>query len=124
MKRRLAATLLALLALSGCDGGGEPASGQAAIAPAQAEQLYLEHCAICHGERGDGHGPRRGSLHAKPPDFRGADWRQRVTPESVRRVIREGRAGTDMPAWRTLDDAEVAGLAGWVLGFASRSDDD
>ena len=109
----LTATLL--LALSACEAEPPPAAG---IAPAEARSLFVQHCAICHGESGDGHGPRRRSLHAKPPDFRQASWRRGATDEGVRETIREGRPGTDMPAWRTLSDAEIAGLATYVLGLS------
>jgi mono/diheme cytochrome c family protein len=119
MKRWLPAALLTLLALSGCDSGRERPS-VAPIAPEQAEALYLQKCAICHGRDGDGRGPRRGSLHVKPPDFRLSAWRSGATFEHTRRVISEGIPGTDMPAWRTLSDAEVAGLADYVLGLSGR----
>lgn len=122
MKRWLPAALLTLLALSGCDAGRDRPAAQA-IAPAQARSLYLEKCAICHGEGGDGRGPRRGSLHVKPPDFRQPAWRSDATFASARTAISEGRPNTDMPAWRTLSDAEVAGLAEYVLGFATRAHD-
>ena len=108
-----------LLAFSACD-GGESARGvdSAAISAARARTLYLAKCAICHGERGDGQGPRRGSLFRKPPDFRRPAWRQGKSLAELRSAIREGRPGSDMPAWKTLDDAEIAGLAAYVAGLA------
>ena len=113
----IAATLLALW---GCDGGGGPPAVEA-IAADDARRLYAEHCAICHGAAGDGRGPRRASLHAKPPDFRSAAWRGAATLEGVRTTIREGRPGTDMPAWKVLSEAEIAGLAQHVLALGAPS---
>jgi len=90
----------------------------AVISRAQTEAVYLRDCAICHGEKGDGQGPRRGSLFNKPPDFRRLAWRRGKTLAEVRSAIRKGRPGSDMPAWKNLDEADVAGLAEYVLGFA------
>jgi mono/diheme cytochrome c family protein len=120
MKRRIRRAAIASLALLSCEpgGGGPPAE---AVPRAQARALYLERCAICHGRHGDGRGPRRGSLFAKPPDFRAPAWRRGRSPAEVRTVIRQGRPGTDMPAWKTLSDAEVAGLAEYVLSLGSAS---
>jgi hypothetical protein len=36
-------------------------------------------------------------------------------------VIREGRPGSDMPAWKSLEAAEVAGLAEYVLWLGETS---
>ena len=121
MTPRLATAIL-LLALSACE--CETAPGQrvvTAVSRERAEAVYLQKCAICHGERGDGQGPRRGSLFKKPPDFRQVAWREGKSLEQVRSVIRDGRPGSDMPAWKSLDDAEIAGLAKYVLGFADAS---
>jgi len=104
------------LALWACE-ASEPTV--AAVPPERAAALYLEHCAICHGEAGDGRGPRRGSLHERPTDFRRKDWRDGRTLAELRKVIREGRPGTDMPAWRTLPDADIAGLAEYVLSLGA-----
>lgn len=117
MKRWLMTAALASLALSACEPGA-PAPDEAAveaISAAAAERLYLSRCAICHGVRGDGHGPRWRSLHSKPPDFRRAAWRRGKSLEAIRRVIGEGSPTTDMPAWKSLDAAQIAGLAEYVL---------
>ncbi len=36
---------------------------------AQGRQIYLTHCAVCHGERGDGQGPGAARLQIRPRDF-------------------------------------------------------
>lgn len=121
MKRWIRLVALAPLALLSCEPGGE-APPVEAVSSAKAQALFLKDCAICHGERGDGHGPRRGSLFNKPPDFRSPAWRADKSPAELRSVIRHGRPGTDMPAWKNLDDAEVAGLAEYVLAFGAGED--
>lgn len=110
------------LALSACDRGQEapelPAPGS--IPPEQAAALFTEHCALCHGEKGDGHGPRRASLFRKPPDFRDPSWHADHTRRQIAATIRDGVPGSDMPAWGArLDDAEIAALADRVRAFGA-----
>jgi len=114
MIRWLAPVILSLAFLA-CEPGEHAV---AAVSKAQAEAVYLQSCAICHGVKGDGHGPRRGSLYRKPPDFRRPAWRRGKSLDEVRSVIRDGRPGSDMPAWKSLNDAEVAGVAAYILAFA------
>jgi len=89
------------------------------VSRAEAAALFLGHCAICHGAHGDGFGPRRASLYEKPPDFRSPVWRQARTSAQLRAVIREGVPGSDMPPWKRLGEAAIAGLADYVLELAS-----
>jgi len=119
MIRWLASAILPLV-LSACEAGE---GAVPAISRARAEAVYRERCAICHGEAGDGRGPRRGSLYRKPPDFRQPAWRHGKSLAEVRQVIREGRPGSDMPAWKSLDAEEIAGLAEYVLAFGESAGD-
>src|SRR5512146_1982981 len=116
--RTIRATLAiaaASLALSGCSGPDrdlpEPyrrlAVPQSRLASADARQrgrrLFLEHCALCHGERADGRGVRREGLSSAPRDFTDPAWRRRTSARHVFHTIREGSPGTPMAAWKSLD---------------------
>jgi mono/diheme cytochrome c family protein len=70
-----------------------------------APALYAAHCAACHGEaRLGGTGP---ALFA--------DTLARMKPEAVAKVIGEGRAATQMPAFSgALTGAEIGALAAFV----------
>jgi high-affinity iron transporter len=107
-----------LLVLSACE-PGEPAAPSdfaSAEARARGRALFLEHCAICHGERADGQGPRRASLQPPPANFRDPSWRARTTPGRVHRIVREGLQGTPMPAWRAvLDERETWDVVAYLL---------
>lgn len=83
-------------------------------------ELYLENCAICHGEKADGHGPRRGSLSTLPRDYSDPAWRERASPRRVFASIREGVQGTAMPGWPTLSDGEIWDLVAYVLSVAEK----
>jgi len=92
---------------------------QSADARARGKALFDSSCALCHGERGDGHG-RRASGFVKPPaDFTDPQWRRRATPRRVFFAIREGVRGTAMPSWSAFGDDEVWDLAAYVLSLGA-----
>ena len=131
MRRFLPALATLPLALWGCDGGGSAAAPapappvpEAQLASAAAiergERLFLAHCALCHGERGDGLGRRR-NLSSGPRDFTDPSWRQRVSPSEVYLVIRDGRRRTAMAGWKIFDQEQTWDLVAYVLSLAERS---
>jgi mono/diheme cytochrome c family protein len=79
--------------------------------------LFLESCALCHGERGDGQGVRREGLTRAPRDFTNPAWRESTSPRHVFFAIREGIEGTAMPAWSGLTDQEAWDLVAYVLAL-------
>jgi high-affinity iron transporter len=89
-----------------------------AAAVRHGHQLFLEHCALCHGQRGDGHGERAEGLSTKPADFTSPAWRRQVSPRRVFYTIREGVHGTAMPSWKALDESDAWDLAAYVLSVA------
>jgi mono/diheme cytochrome c family protein len=78
--------------------------------------VYEHHCAVCHGEAGDGNGPAAGRLTTKPADLTAGKYKFRSTPsgalptdEDLVRSISRGVRGTAMvpqplppPALRAL----------------------
>ena len=83
-----------------------PFAGLAGTAAADpGAELYLKHCAACHGaDRLGGTGPALlpESLH-------------RLRGEKLAKVIAEGRAATQMPGFaEVLSEAEIAAIAGYV----------
>ena len=95
---------------------------QRLMSPAAREhgrRLFVEHCVLCHGERGDGRGVRREGLSRIPRDFTDAAWRQHTTPRHVYFAIREGVRGTPMPSWKALDDQDAWDLVAYVLSLGA-----
>lgn len=80
--------------------------------------LFKKKCALCHGERADGNGARSKGLSAKPANFQSPDWRTGVTPLYVFEVLNEGKRGTSMPAWPTLNDDQKWDVIAYVLSVA------
>jgi mono/diheme cytochrome c family protein len=81
--------------------------------------LYRAHCALCHGERADGHGRRRAAFVRPPADFTQRAWRRSVTPRRVYFSVREGLRGTPMPAWKaTLSEEQAWDVTAYLLAVA------
>ena len=96
---------------------GELDSGRAR---ARGSGLFREHCALCHGERGDGRGVRREGLTRQPRDFTNPAWRASTSPRHVFYVIREGLPGTPMPSWRALSEQDAWDMTAYVLSLGAR----
>jgi len=132
MKWRLIPALLTWLALPGCadaDRDLPPAYRRVAVPDAELHSatarergraLFLAHCALCHGVRGDGHGERKEGLDVSPRDFTDPEWRRRTTPRHVFFAVREGLAGTPMPAWKSLSERDAWDLTAFLLSIETR----
>jgi high-affinity iron transporter len=88
-------------------------------ARASGRALFVAYCALCHGERGDGHGPRTAGFAKPPANFTDPAWRRGATPRRVFFAIREGVRGTPMPSWKWLSESEAWDLVAYVLSFGS-----
>lgn len=110
-----------MIASSGCrtDSRVSEATLRSPEERARGKQLFAEHCALCHGENADGRGRRSEGLAGRPADFTSAGWRASATPDRVFTIIREGKPATSMPAWRSLDDRDVADLTAYVLSVSA-----
>jgi mono/diheme cytochrome c family protein len=129
MKRLLAIASLMWLALPGCADvdrdlpaeyrRAEIPSARLASADARTRgrRLFVENCALCHGERGDGRGARREGLTRAPRDFTSATWRESTSPRHVFYAIREGLPGTPMPSWKALSEQDPWDMTSYVLAL-------
>lgn len=83
--------------------------------PAKLEQgglLYVENCALCHGEQGEG---RIGATLAQ-------NWPSIRPSATVEEIIRRGIPGTVMPAWSEehggpLNDEQIDALVAYILSW-------
>ena len=133
MKKRVITALLAtLLVFSGCDDERDlprdyrslevpQARLESAAARQRGRALFVEHCALCHGEHADGHGERREGFARPPRDFTSAAWRRGTAPRRVFFAIREGIRGTAMPAWKALDHEQTWDLVAYVLAVSEEA---
>jgi DMSO reductase family type II enzyme heme b subunit len=84
-------------------------------------ELYLQHCAACHGDQGNGQGLAARFLFPKPRNFGSGQFRlvsttnSVPTREDVRAVLVRGMPGSSMPSWAHLQSAEIDRLVDEVL---------
>ena len=76
----------------------------------EAEDLYTEHCAICHGSEGDGGVGIPLSLDT---------FLQQTPDEYLKRTIRFGRPGRIMPAFPQLSDRQVDLIVSHIRGWSA-----
>ncbi len=121
MRGRAAALLLGLLLAPAL------VAGAGAATPAQLEagkKTYEQHCAQCHGEKGDGQGSGAAQLLPRPRDFTTGKFKLRTTSsgmlptdDDLRRVVRLGMPYSSMPPWPSLSDPEVEGVVQYLKTF-------
>jgi len=79
-------------------------------------EFYLKNCFTCHGEKGDGQGPRASFNRPAPRNFLADDSRKVLNRPALFKAIGMGKPGTVMPAWsKVLTDQEIANVAEFVF---------
>lgn len=87
-----------------------------AVPTAEGRMLYQTHCAQCHGETGDGMGNASATVYPYPRSLRHEPMRyvsttnKLATDNDLRETILHGLAGSGMPAYPTLHEAELSEL--------------
>jgi cytochrome c oxidase cbb3-type subunit 2 len=89
--------------------------------------IYERHCAVCHGDKGDGKGKRAVDLHTKPRDFTIGVYKLRSTPsgslptdEDIYTTISRGLRGTAMFPWFGLSKKEKWMVTYYIKTFTER----
>lgn len=83
--------------------------------------LYAQHCAACHGAKGDGKGLAATFLFPKPRDFRAGRFRLISTSNGVptvadlNQVLVRGMPGSAMVPWAHLSEADRKLLAEHIV---------
>jgi mono/diheme cytochrome c family protein len=88
-----------------------PSSVKAAVNPIQPTELVLaaardhfaDHCAACHGNRGDGKTMLGEGMYPPPPDLREAET-QNLTDGEIMNIIKNGIRFTGMPGFGGSDE--------------------
>jgi len=79
-------------------------------------QFYMDNCFTCHGQEGDGNGPRSNFIRPKPRDFLHADSRRSLNRPALYKAISMGKQGTVMPAWsKVLNEQQIVNVAEFVF---------
>ncbi len=77
----------------------------------EAEALYNQNCAACHGQYGGGDGPAADTTAEKPVAFADPGYMFEMRSDVLYAKIRRGGMGTDMPNFGTLFTQEET----WAL---------
>jgi cytochrome c oxidase cbb3-type subunit 2 len=90
-------------------------------------EVYQNHCAGCHGERGDGAGPAATFLSPLPRDFTAGVFKFRTTPSGALptdadlfRTITRGVRWTAMPTWHEVNDKERLAVVAYLKTLSRR----
>jgi high-affinity iron transporter len=78
------------------------------------EGLWVQRCASCHGVTGASNGPMSADLSKLPRELSSYAWQAERSDVQIATAIREGIAGTAMPASRDLTSAEMDALVAYV----------
>jgi DMSO reductase family type II enzyme chaperone len=88
-------------------------SGHAGTLDPVGKGVYDPHCAACHGVTGDGNGPAAVWLYPKPCNFSDGQFKIQSTPagslptdSDLLQTITRGLAGSSMPAFNYLSEAQ------------------
>ncbi len=78
--------------------------------------FYRANCSTCHGQRGDGAGPRAYFIKPRPRNFTEDSSRARFNRVALYAGVSEGRVGTEMPAWsKVATPQQLADVAEYVF---------
>ena len=82
------------------------------------KKLYLSHCASCHGENGEGNGPRAWRLKPKPRDYRDKNaFKNGTSVATLIETLDRGVAGSAMPSFRVMPIEDRYALAHYIRTF-------
>jgi mono/diheme cytochrome c family protein len=83
---------------------------------AKGEKLYMANCATCHGNKGDGKGPRAYFINPKPRNFIDKNFRLAFNRPAIYTAVHDGRLGAEMPAWsKVLTEQEMTDVSEFVF---------
>lgn len=97
----------------------EPSGAPAVSArpmPDRGEELFAMHCALCHGDTGDGGGKFAYLMNPRPRNLQQGNFKLSTTQnkipsdEDLFRTISNGMPGSAMPPWGHLPQSDIAAL--------------
>jgi len=81
-------------------------------------ELYASHCALCHGETGEGDGPAASGLAVPPADLH-EEHVQELTDGALFYIISHSAPESPMPAWEdVLDEDERWHVVNFLRTFS------
>lgn len=91
------------------------------------QELYMRHCASCHGVDGSGRGPAARHIQPGPRDFRTGSFAHKSTlgddlptDADLLRVLKKGVPDRGMPPWGAMQEVDLRALANFIKTFSPR----
>ncbi len=79
-------------------------------------RLYLSNCTSCHGESGDGRGPRAYFINPKPRNFLHTSSRASFNRPKLYQAVKKGKLRSEMPAWeKVFNPQQLADVSEYVF---------
>lgn len=79
--------------------------------------VYLDKCVRCHGERGDGNGPKAATLEKKPADYTNKKEMAKFTDAELKQIVLNGKR--PMPAYQgKLSERDLDDVISYIRMFA------
>ena len=87
-------------------------------------QIFLSHCASCHGEAGYGDGIVAAEANIDPANFHDPAVSAGISLEAWTQAIREGRVDNMMPTWQgALSEDDIVAVADYTYSISQPSTD-
>ncbi len=84
---------------------------------ARGVKLFVQNCAVCHGENGDGKGPAAAALQTPPTNFLDVQHSGIYNPGEKFWIIGHGSGKSGMPAFTQIDSAGRWHLVNYILSL-------
>jgi mono/diheme cytochrome c family protein len=122
LKGRARVLIAALLLLSLAPKSARAVVDVASPALAGGGELYLHHCARCHGRSGNGDGPEMARLGRRLHRLADCDWMSLMSDATLFLLIKEGGPAVGFPAGmpafgNQLSSDQITRLIGYVREF-------
>jgi mono/diheme cytochrome c family protein len=79
------------------------------------KKIYLKHCKVCHGIKGDGKSFAANALNPPPKNFTAAQTKKQLTRKRMIASATNGRPGTAMMPWKdNLSKEEIRAVVHYI----------
>lgn len=81
------------------------------------QEIFLQNCSSCHGEKGAGDGAAAASLNPKPRNYKApaSQWKNGKTEVGILKTLNNGIPNSPMVAYKFLGDENLKLLAKYVV---------
>lgn len=103
----------------------QPAESESSVYPLvppdaiNGKTIYLEKCAVCHGENGAGDGPRAANLSNSVPALASAEIARQANPATWFSIVTRGNLSRYMPPFPSLSDSQRWDVVAYALSLST-----